>query len=139
MEYWWNSTIFDLKMMVKSGQEKIIFEIHSSNSFYYIERRTLVQNYKFSKIQLFWEGHKNLTQSSSRFWHYLVTLKPWGRLQHIFVAFSEKLNFNKSALLCTWLDFRNCDVCMYDKRNFKTQVSLILHFDRVTEGWIQGI
>ena len=40
------------------------------------------------KVQLFWEGHKNLAQSSSRFWHLT-----WGRLCQIFVAFSEKLNF----------------------------------------------
>ena len=28
--------------------------------------------YTFFKVQLFWEGHKNLLESSSRFWHYLV-------------------------------------------------------------------
>ena len=37
-----------------------------------------------NKVQLFWEGHKNLEQSSSRFWHYLVTSKLWGGLYQIF-------------------------------------------------------
>ena len=46
------------------------------------------------KVQLFWEGCKNLEQSSSRFWHYLVTSKPWAQLHQIFVAILEKLNFN---------------------------------------------
>ena len=27
------------------------------------------------KLQLFWEGHRNLAQSSSRFWHYLKVSK----------------------------------------------------------------
>ena len=45
------------------------------------------------KVQLFWEGLKNLEQSSSRFWHYLVTSKPWWWLNQNFVAFLEKLNF----------------------------------------------
>ena len=29
----------------------------------------------------------------ARFWHYLVTSKPWRRLYQIFVVFLEKLNF----------------------------------------------
>ena len=45
------------------------------------------------KVQLVWEGHKNLEKSSSRFWHSLVTSKPWVQLYQIFVAFLEKLNF----------------------------------------------
>ena len=57
------------------------------------------------KVQLFWEGHKNLAQSSSRFWRYLVMSKPWGRLRQISVAFSEKLNFNimLTAFLKGWV------------------------------------
>ena len=53
------------------------------------------------KVQLFWEGHKNLVQTSSRFWCYLVMSKPWGRLHQIFVAFSEKLNFTSTDWLET--------------------------------------
>ena len=28
-------------------------------------------------VQVFWEGHKNLTQSSSRFGYFEATSKPW--------------------------------------------------------------
>ena len=47
------------------------------------------------KNQLFWEGHKILVQSPSRFWRNYIMPKPWGRLRRIFVAFSEKLNFTR--------------------------------------------
>ena len=29
------------------------------------------------KVQLFWEGHKNFVQSSSRFWYNYIMSKPW--------------------------------------------------------------
>ena len=45
------------------------------------------------KVQFFWEGHKDLVQSSSWFWRFLVMSKLRWRLRQIFVAFSEKLNF----------------------------------------------
>ena len=56
----------------------------------------LVSKKPFVKFSFFWEGHKNLEQSSSRFWHYLVTSKLGGRLHQIFVAFLEKLNFKQN-------------------------------------------
>ena len=55
--------------------------------------------YREFKVQLFWEGHKNLVQSSSRFWSYYAMSKPWGRLHQFFVAFSEQLNFTSFSLL----------------------------------------
>ena len=45
------------------------------------------------KVQLFWKGHKNLAQSSLKFWHYKVLSKPWRQFHQIFVDFSEKLSF----------------------------------------------
>ena len=45
--------------------------------------------FNICKVQLFWDGHKNLTQLSSRFWRYLVMSKC-----QIILAFSEKLNFS---------------------------------------------
>ena len=46
----------------------------------------------FLKAIIFWEGHQNRAQSSSRFWCCYVVSKPWGMLHQIFVAFSENLN-----------------------------------------------
>ena len=71
------------------------------------------------KVQFrFWEGHKNLTQSSSRFWRYLVMSKPYGRLGQIFVAFLEYLNFIKNIYLpmAWWLrDLLFCQIAYVGK------------------------
>ena len=57
--------------------------------------KTSRQIYKFLiqfKVQLFWESHKNVHNSSYGFEIYLVNVK--SMTAQIFVAFSEKLNFN---------------------------------------------
>ena len=46
------------------------------------------------KVQLFWEGHKNVRNRPYGFEIYLVNVKPIRTIAQIFVAFSEKLNFN---------------------------------------------
>ena len=46
------------------------------------------------KVQLFWEGHKNVRNRSYGFEIYLVNVKTMRTIAHNFVAFSEKLNFN---------------------------------------------
>ena len=45
------------------------------------------------KIQLFLEGHTNLVNCTHGFGIYYVNFKTIRRIAHIFVAFSEKLNF----------------------------------------------
>ena len=45
------------------------------------------------KVQLFWEGHKNVRNLPHGFDIYLVNVKTMRKIAHIFVAFSEKLNF----------------------------------------------
>ena len=51
------------------------------------------------KVQLFWEGCKNLRHPPYGFDIYLVNVKTIRRMAQIFVAFLEKLNFKyaKSA------------------------------------------
>ena len=44
------------------------------------------------KVQLFWEGHKHVR---NRPYGYLVNVKTIRTIAQIFVAFSEKLNFNE--------------------------------------------
>ena len=46
-----------------------------------------------SKVQLFWEGLKNVRKRPYGFEIYLVNVKTMGTIAQIFVAFSEKLNF----------------------------------------------
>ena len=46
------------------------------------------------KVQLFWEGHKNMRNRPYAFEIYLVNVKAMRTIAQIFVAFSEKLNFN---------------------------------------------
>ena len=46
-----------------------------------------------SKVQLFWEGHKNERNRPYGFEIYLVNFKTIRMIAHISVAFSEKLNF----------------------------------------------
>ena len=48
------------------------------------------------KVHLFWEGHKNLHDHPYGFDNYLVNIKTIRKIAHIFVAFSEKLNFISS-------------------------------------------
>ena len=51
------------------------------------------------KVQLFWEGHKNLRYPPYGFDIYLVNVKTIRRMSQIFVAFSEKLSSNWVVLL----------------------------------------
>ena len=46
------------------------------------------------KVQFFWEGHKNLHNLQMVLDIYLVNLQTKWKIVQIFVAFSEKLNFN---------------------------------------------
>ena len=50
-------------------------------------------NLRFIKVQLFWEGNKNLRYVLFGFDIYLVSVKTMRKIAQIFVAFSEKLNF----------------------------------------------
>ena len=46
------------------------------------------------KVQLFWEGHKNLRNIPHGFDIYVKTMR---KIAQIFMAFSEKLNFSKKG------------------------------------------
>ena len=50
-------------------------------------------NAQVCKVQLFWEGHKNLHNLPHGFEIYLVNVKTMRKIAQIFVTFSEKLNF----------------------------------------------
>ena len=45
------------------------------------------------KVQLFWEGHKNVRNCPYSFEIYVVNIKTITTIVQIFVTFSEKLNF----------------------------------------------
>ena len=49
---------------------------------------------KVGKVRLFWEGHKNVHNRTYGFEIYLVNVKTMRTIAQIFVAFSEKLDFN---------------------------------------------
>ena len=66
----------------KSGFSGSIFNISS------ISWKT-----SFPKVQLFWEGHKNVRNCPYGFEIYLVNVKTMRKIAKNFVAFSEKLNF----------------------------------------------
>ena len=70
--------------------QKILVRSYILNGWKKPEEIKMVLALKFSFSE---KATKNLVQSASRFWHCLVTSKPWGWLYQIFVAFSEKLNF----------------------------------------------
>ena len=58
------------------------------------------------KVQLFWEGHKNLRNLPHGFDIYLVNFKTIRQIAQIIVAFSEKLIFNKAwNIFSTFLKF----------------------------------
>ena len=48
---------------------------------------------QLDKVQLFWEGHKNVRNCPYGFEIYLVNVKTMRTIAQIFGAFSEKLNF----------------------------------------------
>ena len=67
------------------------------------------------KVQLFWEGHKNLHNLPHGFEIYLVNFKTMRKIAQIFVAFSEKLNFNEMFPLSVhW-----CTIDTFQYLNFK--------------------
>ena len=49
------------------------------------------------KVQLFWEGHKNVRKRPYGFEIYLLNFKTIRTIAQIFVAFSEKLNFTYAS------------------------------------------
>ena len=49
------------------------------------------------KVQLFWEGHKNVRNRPYGFEIYLVNVETMRTIAQIFVAFSEKLNFKREG------------------------------------------
>ena len=55
-----------------------------------------------NKVQVFWEGHKNL-----HFDIYQVNVKTMRKIAQIFVAFSEKLNFTLLFSRSRWKQFVN--------------------------------
>ena len=51
------------------------------------------------KVQIFWEGLKNLAHLPLFCWHYLVVSNYKWKMGQILVAFSEYLNITKSTLM----------------------------------------
>ena len=51
----------------------------------------------FQKVQLFWEGYKNVRNCPNGFEIYLANVETIRTIAHIFLAFSEKLNFKSST------------------------------------------
>ena len=49
--------------------------------------------WKYCKVHIFWEGHKNLRDPPYGFNIYLVNVKTIRKIAQMFLAFSEKLNF----------------------------------------------
>ena len=81
----------------------------------------------FIKVQLFWEGHKNLCNFPQVFDIYLVNIKTLRKIAQIFVAFSEKLNFTKKnvarwtpnpLLICTWIMKNQVGKIKFDELDF---------------------
>ena len=52
-------------------------------------------SFSLTKVQLFWEGHKQLHNLPYGFDIYLAIVKTVRQIAQIFVAFSEKLNFTR--------------------------------------------
>ena len=63
---------------------------------------TCVSVWPLGKVQLFWEGHKNLRNMP-----YLVNIKTIRQIEQIFIALSEKLNFTSLTPRCKMARFRN--------------------------------
>ena len=53
------------------------------------------------KVQVFWEGHKNLANLPLFFWQYLVTSNYKWKMSQNFVAFSEYRNFVSGSFVYT--------------------------------------
>ena len=58
----------------------------------------------FDKVQIFWEGHKNLSHLPLSIWHYFVASNYNRKMGQIFVAFSEYLNF---MIFCFQIHFEH--------------------------------
>ena len=68
--------------------------------------------YYMYKVQLFWEGHKNLHNLPYGFDINLVNVKTIRQIVQIFVAFSEKLNFTSHLHL--YVSFRRTVVQLFE-------------------------
>ena len=52
-----------------------------------------MQKTRAFKVQLFWEGHKNVRNRPNGLENYLVNVQTMRTIAQIFLAFSENLNF----------------------------------------------
>ena len=57
------------------------------------------------KVQMFWEGHKNLAHLPLFFWHYIVMSNDKWKMGQNCVAFLEYLNFTNLENQCLQLSF----------------------------------
>ena len=101
MEYVPKFNIFGLKMMVKSGVEKIFFK--------FLHGQGLFQTSWFSTEML---GFRSKNTNSV----IKMTFFAHGGISKIF-----------------------CDLCTYNKWNFKPQISSIFNFEYKNEVWINGV
>ena len=69
------------------------FSLHIENE----NPTTIVSGECHFKVQLFWEGHKNVSNRPYGFEIYVVNVKTMRMITHIFVGFSEKLNFSNPS------------------------------------------
>ena len=69
-----------------------MYLIFSNNTFSFKKKHNSIYYAYSVKVQLFWEGHKNVRNRPYVFEIYLVNVKTMRTIAQIFVAFSEKLN-----------------------------------------------
>ena len=63
-----------------------------------VGQRYILQNFGRFKVQIFWEGHKNVCNNPYGFETYLVNVKSIRMIALIFVVFWEKLNLKSEML-----------------------------------------
>ena len=91
-------------------------------------------NLRFIKVQLFWEGHKNLRYVLFGFDIYLVSVKTMRKIAQIFVAFSEKLNFINSIKLKRFSLFYSDDELRFMYENGQGHLTLFY----IVFVWLRG-
>ena len=89
----WKAVYFRQADVICPRERSLVFTKYRKHRPFSVFKGFHVHIFTFSKVQRFWESHKNVLNRPYGFEIYLVNVKTIRTIAQIFVAFSEKLNF----------------------------------------------
>ena len=102
----------------------LLFTVGTYWYIHIVNNKYVSDNIHIGKVQLFWEGYKNLRHPPYGFDVYLINVKTIRRRAQFFVAFSERLNF---TYLERCSSKHSCLFCIFGWIYYKHTYLFIVH------------